>query len=155
VARVKPSVMRQPLVQEAEPDFETYKRTQVVLVKSRLVLNAALRDPRVADLPILTKQLDPIEWLERILEVTFPDNTEIMRIRVRGPSPVESAKLVNAVTDAYMREIVNKERADRSRRLDTLRATISSYENTLHNKRQALRVLQEAAGLGKSEKQKF
>src|SRR5206468_8669282 len=40
-------------------DFGSYQRTQVVLAKSRLVLNAALRDPKVADLPLVQEQTDP------------------------------------------------------------------------------------------------
>src|SRR5262249_20570007 len=34
-------------IQEGRPDFSNYQRVQVALVKSRLVLNSALRDPKV------------------------------------------------------------------------------------------------------------
>jgi hypothetical protein len=155
VARVRPSVLRPTANQEAESDFETYKRTQAVLVKSRLVLNAAMRDARVADLPVVTRQADPIEWLEKLVEVSFPDNGEVMRIEVRLADAKESLPLADAVTDAYLREIVNAEKLDRTRRLDTLRAALHQYDRTLRNKRNALRTLAEAAGTTKSDAQEL
>src|SRR5262249_8253364 len=60
VARVQPSVLfTSPKSQEPDKDFEAYKRTQLILVKCRLLLNAALRDPRLADLPVVNRQDDP------------------------------------------------------------------------------------------------
>src|SRR5262249_18323719 len=43
-------------------------------------------------------------------------------------------------------EFVNKEKIDRSKRLDMLRSAIAQYDNLLRSKRQALRTLAEAAG---------
>jgi hypothetical protein len=155
VARVRPSVMKPPQAEETERDFEIYKRTQAVLVKSRLVLNSALRDPRVSELPVVANQADPVAWLQEMVEVTFPDNGEIMHIELRGANAADAFKLASAVTDAYLREIVNKEKLERSKRLEMLQAILTQYDNMLRNKRSALRTLQEQAGLVKSEKEKF
>src|SRR5262249_30776570 len=48
---------------EAQSDFASFQRTQVALIKSRLVLNAALRNPKVAqlDLDSVRKRMDPVE----------------------------------------------------------------------------------------------
>jgi hypothetical protein len=53
-----------PGAAEDERDFQDYCRTQQALVKSRMVLYAALRDPKVASLKTLRQQTDAVEWLE-------------------------------------------------------------------------------------------
>src|SRR5262249_10503754 len=123
----------------SDSDYETYRQTQAVLVKSRLVLNAALRNPKVANLPLLLQQKDPVAWLKDAIQVDFLDKTEIMRISIAGKPSEELATLVTAVTDAYLQEIVNKEQTQRLLRLDDLRALTSQYEEKLRSKRQAMR----------------
>jgi capsular exopolysaccharide synthesis family protein len=127
-------------------DFGTYQRTQVVLIKSRLVLNAALRDPRVAELKVVQEQLDPVEWLEKLIQVEYLNGSEVMRISVTGDDMNQSLALVSGVTSAYLNEIVNKERIDRAQHLETLRTTLARYEEAMKNKRQTLRTLAEAVG---------
>src|SRR6516165_10138183 len=46
----------------AQPD---YQRTQVALVKSRPVLNAALKRPGIGDLETIRSWPNALEWLER------------------------------------------------------------------------------------------
>src|SRR5262249_14794259 len=59
VERDRPRILQPPAKPEPEDDFATYQRTQQWLIKSRLVLNAALRDPRVSDLKIIQEKLAP------------------------------------------------------------------------------------------------
>src|SRR5205823_5919243 len=49
---------------EGKTEFGNYQRAQLAMVKSRLVLNSALQDPKVAKLSILQEQLDPVDWLQ-------------------------------------------------------------------------------------------
>src|SRR5262249_1979346 len=44
--------------------FDTYKRTQRQLLRSRFVITPALRDELLAKVPVLVDQDDPDEWLE-------------------------------------------------------------------------------------------
>ena len=54
---------------EPAPDIASHQRTQVALAKSRLVLNSALRDPAVQNLPLIINQLEPIQWLEKEIQI--------------------------------------------------------------------------------------
>src|SRR5690349_745709 len=56
-----------------EADFDAYRCTHVSLVRSRLVLLAALRQPNVAALSIVQETTDPVAWLEKELRVGFPE----------------------------------------------------------------------------------
>src|SRR5262249_28079154 len=65
---------REPVV-----DLASHQRNQVAMIKSRLVLNSALRDPSLAGLPSVTSKPDPVEWLEKELQADFSIAPEMMR----------------------------------------------------------------------------
>ena len=85
--------------------FDIYKSTQSQQIKSRYVLQAALRDREIASLPSV-KQHEPDApgWLAGEINVSFPEKGEIMQVGLIGHDPNEITKLVNAVVKAYMRE---------------------------------------------------
>jgi hypothetical protein len=83
-------------------EFEILKKTQLALLRSNFVLQAAIRDPRIAGLSALTGQSDPVEWLQEDLVVQFPQNGEILEITLSGDElPEELVKIVDAVAKAY------------------------------------------------------
>ena len=102
---------------EGRSDFLTYMRTQSARVKSRYVLNAALKAETVKQLPLVTEQTDPVAWLDEELKVEFTDNSEILTVSLAGREPQSVVAVVNAVTQAYLQEIENQERKSRSRRV--------------------------------------
>ncbi len=101
-------------------EYEAYRKTQVQLIKSPLVLTAALRRPGMETLGMLKDEGDKVGWLARNVLVSAPMESEVIQIRLRGESPQEITKVVNAVTDSYLTDVVNKERAERLRRRDML-----------------------------------
>jgi len=123
--------------------YQTFRQNQAAIVKMKFVLAAALRKPGIAELQTLRSQIDPIAWLERELRVEFPGGGELMRISLSGENPAEIASIVNAVTEAYLDETVNKERARRLSRLSELDKLYSEKEKELRDKRQYLRSVAE------------
>jgi polysaccharide biosynthesis transport protein len=128
----------------AEEWSRYYYQNQSALIRSRLVLNAALRQPDVAGLPRVRQQTDPIEWLAKQIQASFEG--ELFRISIRGDNPGELAILANAVTDAYFQEVVEAERDERRARFEQLKDLYAKYQVTLQDKRSTLRKLAEAAG---------
>lgn len=126
-------------------EFARYRKNQVVMLKSRLVLNGALREPKVAELPIVKQQTDPVRWLEENLLVGFPGNDTILRVGMHGDQTEEIVLLVNAVVESYLHEIIGKGRNDQVKRLDTLKTYRVHYEDQLHKKRNNLRDLAKSA----------
>jgi capsular exopolysaccharide synthesis family protein len=131
---------------ETRDEVESYKQTQVDLIKSALVLNAALRDPKIASLEILKKQPDPIEWLNEELQIGFTNGSEVLQIALRGDRPGDVALLVNAITQAYLREIVDKVKAQRVARYDKLQAIYTRFQEGLKAKRETVNALSKATG---------
>jgi capsular exopolysaccharide synthesis family protein len=101
-------------------EYESYRKTQVQLIKSPFVLTSALRRPGIADLSVLREEKDPVGWLTRYIQVAAPMESEVIQVRLRGENAADVTKIVNAVTSCYLDDIVNKERAERLGRRDAL-----------------------------------
>ena len=127
-------------------DYRRYQSTQLTLVKSQLVLNAALSDKAVAKYAMIRDKIDPIAWLQENLKVDFVSASEVMEISLSGDDPAEIAGIVNAVKKAYMDEVVNvdtKRRADRYAMLGRIK---DKYGEILKERRDRLRKNAEAVG---------
>ena len=131
--------------------FDIYKRTQRQLLKSRFVIAAALRDKEVAQLPTIRDEIDPVVWLETHIDVTFPDDAEIMQVKLSGDDPESLRTLVNALVRTYMDEVVLYERNLRLDRLTNLENVYADSESKVRQKRADLRRLAERLGTSDSE----
>ncbi len=126
--------------------YKRYQATQQTLVRSHLVLAAALLDPKVARYKMIEDQVDPIDWLQQKLVVDFTFGSEVMEISLSGNDPEEVAGLVNAVKKAYMDEVVNVDLKRRTERFDQLKKMREHYTNLLKRKRDTMRKLAESVG---------
>jgi polysaccharide biosynthesis transport protein len=131
---------------ETLTDYKTYQDTQTILITSRRVLGAAIKNPNVARLPSVLKEEDPIGTLAGRIKVEFPRGGEILSITMPGDDPKELAVLVNAVTDAYLKQIVQQEKTDRVARLERLKSLFGRYQKELQEKRRDYRELAESVG---------
>jgi capsular exopolysaccharide synthesis family protein len=119
---------------EGVPQIGDHQRTQVALVKSRRVLNSALKQPGIGSLDIFKSHPDQIEWLEKELQADFTVAPAVLRISLTGENPDSLSKLVTAVREAYRTEILDKERADRAARLELLGKRHLEYTERLRAK---------------------
>ena len=111
VASSPTSIAQQNDPNRTKTDFVTYLKTTAQLIKSEFVLNSALSDPKykIADLPTLQAQKDPIKYLDEKLQVVYSEGSEVIRVVLEGHDPNDIRKIVDAVKDAYYREVVEKE----------------------------------------------
>ncbi|MAG92825.1 MAG: hypothetical protein CMJ48_03650 [Planctomycetaceae bacterium] len=133
-------------VDNQTPRFETYKQTQMILVRSPLVLMAALRSPELAG---LSEWTDPgqntQEWLEENLEVSSRAS-EFISISLSGERPTELKDTVNAVMGAYLQEEVAGAAAARRERLTKLENLFAKRRAELETKRRRTETLSEQTG---------
>jgi hypothetical protein len=109
-----------------------YARTQLQLVSSPMVVNVALRGLNRAELPVLPERRDDAaDWLRSRLLVDRPGDAAVIRIRIANVPRDQAAKIVNAVTNAYLGEIVNKERDDALVERDKLQAQAEKLEREI------------------------
>jgi capsular exopolysaccharide synthesis family protein len=80
-----------------------YLLTQVNLLKSKSVLDAALARPEISGLPMIRSSKDPKTTLHDELRVDIVgDNTYLLEVALASKDPVEAAEIVNAVVEAYI-----------------------------------------------------
>ncbi len=149
-----PHILDQPAQQHSEKEYDLYKKTQQQLLKSRFVLMAALRKSEVAKLPSVqeeTEQSDATRWLEGLIKIEFPGDSEIMKVSISRSDPHEAVMLNRAVVDAYMTEVVNVEREQKRKRLSELDRAYVEKETDLRAKHEDLRKLAEQLGVSCSD----
>jgi len=91
------------------PREEVFRQTQASLLRTRPVLERALRKVADLNLSVVQAQSDPQAWLERELRIDTFANTSTIRVSLTGAPPNELAQLVNAVVHAYLEEFVSHE----------------------------------------------
>lgn len=135
---------------QQDAGFATYKQTQMRLVKSPVVLSAALRNPEIARLPMVRELEHPVHWLEEHLQVTSPAS-EFVRISLEGDRPKDLAALVNAIREAYLKDFVEAEQQRKRERKRDLERVQSDIENELRLEQQEMQALAEALHTSDSE----
>jgi polysaccharide biosynthesis transport protein len=126
--------------------LEDHQRTQLAMLRSRLVLNSALRDPNVVQLKEVNAKPDPLLWMEKEIQADFSIAPEILRISLTDQTTDEITVLVDGLREAYLREVVERERSLRRERLSTLGTLREKYEGQLRAGREAQKEVESKLG---------
>jgi capsular exopolysaccharide synthesis family protein len=142
-------------------DYEIEKQTQAALLRSPFVINAALRQPGISQMPLVRDEPwfgerdNEVAWLERQLKVEFAPGSEILRLSMRERYPEDLKRLLNAVTDAYMKECVFAEQKDQREKLDKLRERHRSLQREISEKLESIAELAKTYGSTQSDSVKI
>jgi capsular exopolysaccharide synthesis family protein len=144
-------------------EFELFKKTQADLLKSTFVINAALRQPGISQLRIVRQkpwgiprpEEEIVGWLEGTLRVSSPEGTEMVVLSMKDRNADELVKLLNAVTDAYIKEIVSAEDTRQTTKLDRLREKDRRNSEEMMEKLTEMKQLSETFGSTEVEQNKL
>ena len=125
-----------------EPDFLLYKANMAAMVKSQMVVQAALNQKtstgkEVKDLGLIREQ--GVEWLEFALKTDFLLGPEILKVVLNTDRPDEGAELLNAIARAFVEENYLKDTERRDKRVKDFKENLAKLENDLNNLRIQLR----------------
>jgi succinoglycan biosynthesis transport protein ExoP len=135
----------------SQGEFNMYRQSQSALVKSRPVLSAAMNSyPDVAK-TLRKRGIDPVPWLDGNLKVDFKLGPELMRVSLEGNNEEELKEIVTAVTDHYLKDVVNKDRSRRLARLEQLKKVYRNLEETLVKQRKEIGAYAESVGSGEPQ----
>ncbi len=127
----------------AANEFDIFKRTQVQLFLSNVVLNGVLREPAINNLPLVQRNADdPISWLKGELMIDYPDDAEIMRVAMKGERKDDILRIVNKVVEVYMKEIVQRDKQLRQRQESELGVAYERQTAEYQKALDALRALE-------------
>ena len=132
-------------------EYDAYRKTQLQLLRSPVVLNAALRKPGISSLKTITEQDDPQNWLAQTIEPVLQGDSEVMQLKFRGAVAEDTAKILNAITSCYLDDIVNKDRQDRLSRRDQLEKKFKENQTELRSRRETFNDLARTLGTRDSQ----
>jgi capsular exopolysaccharide synthesis family protein len=135
-------------INETGDSYRRYQKTQMAMLKSRSVVNTALQQPDIKKLRKVIEQKDLVEWILENLVVQFLGDSEIMEISLGGDLPSETTALVNAISKAYLEEVVNRDQNARTQRHQRLKELSKTYADLTKSRREDLRKLAQSAGSG-------
>ena len=123
--------------QGRQPDNgPVYMRTQIATIRSKPVLQKALKDEKIKQHPMVARYPNPVEWLEKDLQVLQIDGTDYIRLSLTARGDGSGlAPLLNAVTKSYLEVYEQFENQAQNKILIAL-------EDALRKREEQLRVLQ-------------
>jgi hypothetical protein len=93
-----------PLGPVVDPfEVRMFQRAQLDAFRSDSVLQQALKQPGITQLQIVREHSDPVAWLKDNLVIVYPNDSEILCVRLVDRRDREAAEVVNAVVDAYIK----------------------------------------------------
>ena len=138
---------------DADPSakFETYKSRQAALMTSNYVLQAALRSPDIAALNPISTQTDPIRWLQENLEVKYPIDSDILSVSLAAEfQGDELRRVIDAICDAYMEQVVYRDKTERMRLRDDLNKSLGRISTVVQDKMHKYHKLAKEMGTSES-----
>ncbi len=128
-------------IQEASGDFNVFKRTQSMVVKSRRILHATIEKPEVAELAWIKKYGDPVRALEQSVLADYGMGPETLTVTLPAtPEEIHDARLiVEAIAATYLDD--RKLNSNNSQRLKVLREMYKPYAESIKNNRELLLAL--------------
>jgi capsular exopolysaccharide synthesis family protein len=122
--------------------FAEDKGAQVASITSPIVLGMALAaHPELSNLPRLRRADDPEAEIRLALQVATIPKTNLIQIAMSSESPTESAAIVNAVVDAYLKNASASNNEEKEKRIKQLQETRDDRARELESKRAELQRL--------------
>lgn len=129
-----------------QADLITFRDSQINFITSDPILEAALNEDGVMDTQLLKGNPYPVVYLSENLDVAADLSDEFIRITLAGEFPEDLQKVVNAVKDVYMSEVVYNEKQAKVDDLERLRTMLAKEDATV--KGNQARISQLAKELG-------
>ena len=138
-----------------QAEYDAYRKTLGARIRSQLVLVEALHKEGISELPMLRAESEPRKFLEDELIVLTPPEQELLQIKMRGKDPQQLVKIVNAVKDSFMENVVNAENNETLYRHDLLERTLKEKNDEILRKRTNLEELKRRTNSSDLEDVKF
>lgn len=115
----------------AMPLYSEFLRTQAELMTSSRVLVRAAEDPRLKNYDWFRTQPDQLAYLERMVNVSTGNNSQLITISVTHPDAQAATDMVNSVMDAYTRVVSEDEENATGKSLQILKQYRDHTETSL------------------------
>ncbi len=133
-----------------EKHYLNDRNAQATLIRSNIVLGPALQQSGISKLNCLRNEEDKVYWLAQHLNVGYT-GSEILTISINGPDRDELIKILTAVRDSYMQEIVQFERDLETQKRALLDRSYKNLEKMIQRKEIQYQNLADRLGVSDSK----
>jgi capsular exopolysaccharide synthesis family protein len=130
--------------QEREDTAQAFRMSQGALVKSRHILNAALKDTKVSNSKMLKDEADKVTELEGLVKVDYRAGPQFMRVSVEGDDADELRAIIDAIAKAYTDQMDTSQRTEQQNRRVKLEERELSLKSEIDNHLKTLNRLLDA-----------
>jgi succinoglycan biosynthesis transport protein ExoP len=132
----------------SDVSFEVFKETQVNLISSPTVIDAALQaHPELYGFRRIAEADDVVAEIRGALAVNIVPRTNLIDVSMTSESAVESAAVVNAVVAAYEKSAGDMNNDETDQKIKQLEDAKLERDNEVRQKRNAIADQQKRAGL--------
>jgi capsular exopolysaccharide synthesis family protein len=129
IEQVGPTVLGDAIRDSERSD--NYLNTQCQIIDSTSILSLALAQDGMSGLKMLRGVDDPIDFIQRNLNVEVGKKTDIINVSMEARDPIEAARLVNAVVKAYVSYQTKSQHSTSAEVLQILQKQKDQDENDL------------------------
>ena len=127
-----------------------FLETQVQVIVSNHVLEQAVANPQVVNLPFVRQSDDPKAELRKKMSVEILDNAYIIRVALELPDPIQAATILNSVVEAYLVQNTVFNRSLNKNLQTNLMGELARLEQTLKERHSEADALVRDAKIGDS-----
>lgn len=138
----------------SEKHYLNDRNAQATLIRSNIVLGPALQQSGIGKLNCLRNEEDKVHWLATNLRVSYM-GSEILQISISGPDSNELLKILTAVRDSYMQEIVQVERDLETQKRQVLDRAYKNLEKMIQRKEIQYQNLADRLGVSDSKNAQY
>ncbi len=117
--------------QSSRADDLAFVHSQEQLALSQPVISAVLADAGLQQFYEYIPLRDPSEWLKEHVRVDMQTGSEVLTITAKHPAPQVSQAICNALTNAYVLEVTERQKSDQDRRQIELERAAQEAERQL------------------------
>lgn len=88
--------------EKQQKQYDAYVTTQFAIIRSPLILEKALENPDVANIPFVIQQKNKVDWLARALKLRQTQSkSEMVTLGIEMEVPEDAEKIANSVVTAF------------------------------------------------------
>lgn len=111
-------------------NFENWKKSQEVLIKTRGLLTRVVKSKPVAELSVLAGEDDPAKWVEEQLILKWPA-PDVLSVSLNGDNPEQLKQILDALVTEYAKDANEAHRRDRTGRIKMLEAVLTEANDEI------------------------
>lgn len=132
------------IVRPSGDEFESFRKSQMFLLKTRDLISRTLAEPSIASLEMVKSTDDPVRFLEEGIKIESTISPDILTINLSGDNPEDLRTVVDMLVRKYIDDATLFERKDRDDQLRKLEVWENKFKKEIELEEGQIRLMAQA-----------